>query len=231
MKKGIIKFLEHLTTESMLKLHGVPFLWQLYSKDDNLPLSELCGKLKNEESTEYIFNRALLLRYITPKQTFISLRFILNKILFGFTSSMEFKDIIELMERLDDIQKRLKKSLDIEFERDSEQKSTINIIDYYNQALGEIPKIDLENFKRILHEVNEIDKNCPNVREIFLGNKDDMSYLGIIFKINDNEPRSIVVNGSNLTFLVGAVRSLKLASIMLSIAQENQKIIEEFLIT
>ncbi|MHA1300764.1 MAG: hypothetical protein ACTSO9_15210, partial [Candidatus Helarchaeota archaeon] len=104
-------------------------------------------------------------------------------------------------------------------------------VDYVNQSLGELPEVKIENFQRLMHEVNEIDKYCPNVKEIFIGNKDEMSFLGIIHKINDNEPRSIVVNGYKMTFLVGAVRSMKLASTMLYIAQENHKIIEDFLNT
>ncbi|HUX99214.1 MAG TPA: hypothetical protein VMV49_06635 [Candidatus Deferrimicrobium sp.] len=206
------KCLEVLQSKALLILQE-DFVWQIFNRD-GLPITEPYGPLEISEEMIYIFHRLIDIRDKIPYQAII-IQFLKDVFIMGVGEPTNFT---RLFREIDKICQKLPNILPSEI--------PYKVFNYENIVQNENCKFPEDfDLDLVIREARQIDRACPRVYELFLGNIQKLAFLGMRHSTK-NSQYSIITSSGRESFLEGMVKSDNLGS-MFYLVQEYHPVIEK----
>ena len=207
------KFLELLEDRSTIYLKDI-FVWQVFDRS-GLPMTEPHGPLQVSDEMIYIFHRIIDIRDKIPNYA-INIQFLKDKFIVGVGEPANLSQLFKEIDKISQIPS------------DPPPSAIPYKIFTYEDVLQseneEFPgDIDL---KLILREAHQIDKACPRVYELFIGNIQKLAFIGMRHSTQEKQYSIITSSGGKL-FLVGMVQSDNLGG-MYYLVQDFHPVLEKY---
>ena len=207
------KFIELLEDRSLIYLNH-SFVWQVFD-DRGLPMTEPHGPLQVSDEMIYIFHRTMDIVDKIPKYA-INIQFLKDNFIVGIGESTNLSQLFKEIDRISQ----------------APSDPPPSVIPYKVFTYEDVLQSENEEFpddidlKLILREAHQIDKACPRVYEVFIGNIQKLAFLGMRHSTREKQYSIITSSGGNL-FLVGMVQSDNLGG-MYYLVQDFHPVLEKY---